>query len=221
MKLVTFGCSLTHNHGLTEELANLLNVDLLNLAQTAGANQLQINRFHEAILNKQIDKTDIVYWQVTSVIRGYDRLQMNRFEEIDKIQKEQFTGFLHHYICGSVNIFDKKNRIDLLSTSPVNPKNLDENQELQTLLSTIILASYFTPKIIVVFGWKNVMTRSQMDIFKKQLLEHRINYIDYPYLEYATANGLEMLDNNHPAAVSGGIYSKKIIYPKLVSLGWV
>jgi len=221
MKLVTFGCSLTHNYGLTEELSNLLNVDLLNFAYTAGSNQLQINRFHEAILNKQIDKTDIVYWQVTSVIRGYDRLQMNRFEEIDKIQKEQFTGFLHHYICDSVNIFDKKNRIDLLSTSPVNPIELDENQELQTLLSTIILASYFTPKIIVVFGWKNVMTRSQMDIFKKQLLEHRINYIDYPYLEYATTNSLEMLDDNHPAAVSGEIFSKKIIYPKLVSLGWV
>jgi hypothetical protein len=90
MKLVTFGCSLTHNYGLTEELANLLNVDLLNLAYTAGSNQLQINRFHEAILNKQIDKTDIVYWQVTSVIRGYNRLQMNRFEEIDKTQFGNF-----------------------------------------------------------------------------------------------------------------------------------
>ena len=230
MKLVTLGCSLTHNYGLREELANLMNVDLLNLAHSAGSNLLQINRFHEAILNKQIDKTDVIYWQVTGCYRPYKRLQMNKFEEIDKIQKEQFTGHLHHYVCNSVNIFDKKNRIDLLSNSPVikieydvngEPIDFDVNQELQKLLSTIILASHFTPRIIVVFGWENVMPNSTMRIFKKQLHEHQINYIDDPYLEYAIKNDLEMLDDNHPAAVSGEIFSKKIIYPKLVSLGWV
>jgi hypothetical protein len=221
MKLVTLGCSLTHNYGLADELANLMNMELLNLAHVAGSNQLQINRFHEVILNKKIDKTDVIYWQVTGMARSYSRLQMDRFKEIDKIQKEQFTGFFHHYVCDSVNIFDKKNRIDLLSNSPINPIVLDVNQELQTLLSTIILASHFTHRIIVVFGWENVMSKYQMSIFKKQLLEHQINYIDESYLEYAIINGLEMMDDNHPAYVSGRIFSKKIIYPKLLSLGWV
>ena len=221
MKLITLGCSLTALNGVKEELATLINADLLNLSHSAGSNQLQVNRLHDLILNGQLDSTDIVYWQITSVFRKYERLQMNRFDEIDKIQKKQFVDPYHHYVCDSKNIFDNELRIDLLCNSPVKIKEIDVNQDLQMLLATIIMLSHITPKIIIVFGWKNVMFDNQLDIFKNYLTNNHINFIDQLYLEYAIDNKLKMLNDMHPADSAGKQYAKEIVYPKLRSLGWI
>lgn len=220
MKLITLGCSLTHHPGVKDELANLTNTDLLNLAHSAGSNQLQVARLHETMLDKKISSTDIVYWQITGVDRKYARLQMDQFREVDKIQQEQFTEPFHHYVCTSKNIFDSKNRIDLLSNTPFEINDIDVNQELQQLLVTIIMLSYVTPKIIIVFGWKNIMSPQQLHIFKNYLNRFNISYIDQEYLEYAVTNKLEMCDDMHPAQSAGQQYAKEIVYPKLKSLNW-
>jgi len=211
----------THHHGLGQELAKLLKADLLNLAHSAGSNQLQINRLHEHVLNNQIDRNDLIYWQITQISRKNDRLQMDRFNEVEQIQKEHFSEKYHHYICQSNNIFDKKKRIDILSNSPLlETKDIDVDQDLETLLSTIILTSYFVPKIIVAFGWQKVMESWRAAIFKTKLKEHNINFLEETYLEYVIKNNLEMEDDMHPARSAGEIFSKKIIHPKLISLGW-
>ena len=218
MKLITLGCSLTDRPGPKEELATLLDVELLNLAVRAGSNQLQVNRFHEAVLSNQINKDDIVYWQITQTGRRYDRLQPEKFGNIEKIKAE---SNLRHYICESKNIFDNQYRIDLLCNTPVKVSNNDYNQSLQTLLATIIMASYISPKIIVVLGWNNVIQADSMVVFKDYLTSRGINFIDQPFLEYAVYNGLEMSDSMHPATSAGQQFAREVVYPKLTALGWV
>jgi len=223
MKLITIGCSLTKLFGFSQTLADLLGTELIDLSHPASSNQLQVNRLHELLLSEErIDSTDIVYWQITGARRKNARLQMNRFEEIDKVQQEQFTYPWHHYIINeNVNIFDGKNRIDLLCCTPVKTAELDADQDLQMLLANIILMSHVTPKIIIAFGWEKIMLPSQMAIFKKKLTEHNINFIEETYLEYAINNNLEMFDDGHPGAGAAGPYLKEVVQPKLVSLGWI
>ena len=222
MKLITIGCSLTNLFGFSQTLADLLNVELIDLSYPASSNQLQVNRLHELILSQQVDKEDIVYWQITGINRKNGRLQMDRFAEIDKIQKDQFTKPNHHYVINeNINIFDKKNRIDLLCNSPAASTDVDSNQDLQMLLATIILMSHVTPKLIVTFGWKNIMLPTHMVAFKKQLTDHEINFIEETYLDYTVNNNLEMFDDGHPGSGAAGPYLKEVIQPKLVSLGWI
>ena len=221
MKLITLGCSLTAFEGVKEELARLINADLLNLAYPAGSNQLQINRLHEMVIDNQIDREDVVYWQITSIDRKYDRLPMSRFAEVSKIQQEQFADGYHHYVCGRENIFDKKSRIDLLNNTPIETKKIDIYQDLQMLLATIIMLSRMAPKTIIVIGWNNLMPVHHLTMFKNYLTDHHINFIDQSYLEYAVDRRLLMLDDMHPSKEAGQEYAKKVVHPKLISLGWV
>ena len=143
MKLFTFGCSMTDYEGIKERLSELLDVELINSAQSAGSNQLQVKRFHQLILENQISSNDIIYWQVTFSHRRFKRLMKHHLPVIEEIQRNSFTHEGVHFKT-SKNIFDGEIRIDLMSNSPWLEDNLDEidvdyNDELQSLLATIII----------------------------------------------------------------------------------
>lgn len=220
------GCSVTHLPEVKEKLASLLNIKLLNLSQSAGSNELQINKLHELLIDNGIDKDDIIYWQITSSIRLSDRVQKNKANEVIKIQQQKFNGpesRFYHCSFSKKNVFDDSHRIDLLCNSPMidEESTIDVNQRLQTLLATIILLSKFIPKLLIVFGWKNIMTSSQYRIFKKYLTQFNIQYVDEFYVEYAILNKLEMQDDLHPAESAGAKFAEDVIYPKLITLKWI
>jgi hypothetical protein len=220
MKLFTFGCSLTQFVGIKEKLSSLIGVDYIDSAQAAGSNQLQINKFNELVLKNKIDKNDVIYWQITFMYRRYKRLMINYLDIIDDIQntKHKYQG--KHYIMNSSNIFDHTPRIDLMSNSPWFDSNSDEsetdfNQDLQTLLSTIILAKKITKNIIIVFGWDDVMPLEFLTIFKKYLDKHNIKYVDKSYLTFVNENNLDYMDEIHPTKKSAEIFVETMVYPLL------
>ena len=222
MKLITLGCSLTHHKGVKETLAKLLNLKLLDLAYGAGSNHLQISKLHDLLISNQIDKNDIIYWQVTAINRPYKRMPYVYLNKVTQIQNSKFAkSNCVHYVESIENIFDNNKRIDLLSNSPGLTKGFDVEQHLQELLATMILLKSFCFKLIIVFGWKNVMPDTYFVRFKNILQEYKIDYIEQPYLEYAVNNKLEMLDDMHPAESAGKQYANEIIYPALKELGWI
>lgn len=220
MKLITLGCSLTHFVGLKEELAKLLNADLLNLSQASGSNHLQIMRFNELVVNDQIGKDDIIYWQITTPDRRHARLHMAMLPDAEQHQKIRFPTSIPHYICKSKNIFDKQMRIDLLSNSTMftHSMNTDIAQDLQSLMACIIIAKQFTSKVIVTFGWENLMPLPYIKTFKDYLAKFDIKFIDQAYLEYAIHNNLEIDDTLHPVQSAGEQFAREVVYPEICKL---
>lgn len=222
MKLFTFGCSMTDYEGIKEKLSELLGVDLINSAQSAGSNQLQVKRFQQLMLENKITSEDIIYWQVTFSHRRYQRLLKHHLPVIEEIQRNSFKHDGVHFMISN-NIFDKDIRIDLMSNSPWLENNLDEievdyNDELQSLLSNIILAKKVTNKIIVVFGWDEVIPSEYMGVFKDYLTLHKIDFIDESYLSFIIRNNLKFSDYvypNHPTKDSSIFFAEHVVYPKL------
>lgn len=221
MSLITLGCSLTAEMGVKEELAELLNQDMINLAQSAGSNQLQIFRLHECLNKKLIKSDDIIYWQLTSISRRYLRISFENILEVNQVQEKNFKFPLRHYVESQENIFDNKKRIDLFCNSPMISRKFDEEQILQELVATLILIKSYCPKTIVVFGWNRIMPLDYMLKFKNILTDNSIDYIKQTYLEYAYHNNLEMDDHNHPAPSAGIKFANEVVYPKLIELQWV
>ena len=222
MKLFTFGCSMTDYEGIKERLSELLDVELINSAQSAGSNQLQVKRFHQLILENQISSDDIIYWQVTFSHRRFKRLMKHHLPVIEEIQLNSFTHEGVHFKT-SKNIFDGEIRIDLMSNSPWLEDNLDEidvdyNDELQSLLATIILAKKVTNKMIVVFGWDEVVPSEYIGDFKEFLTTHKIDFIDESYLSFVIRNNLKFSDYvypNHPTKDSAVFFAENVVYPRL------
>ena len=222
-KLVTLGCSITSRCGVKERLSKLLNLKNLDLSHSAGSNQLQVKRLFELFLNNQIEKDDTVCWQITSVYRNYLRLELDSQQQVEDIQKSSFKDSYHHHYTYSKNknIFDQKNRIEILCNSPLVINEFDANDELQNLLGTIILLKQYCKKLMVVFGWKEVMSTDQEKIFKKLLNEYDIDYVDNYFLEFSKDKNMPMMDDRHPGLEAGALYAEEVIYKKIKNLGWI
>lgn len=227
-KLITLGCSLTHQDGWKERTALLTNRTLVNFAQSAGSNGLQINRLHEYIINNNIDENDIVIWQITASGRMPLRLNPDQqlLEEIIEIDETQFTpGRNCHYVKSVPNLFDNQPRIDILCNSPIinRPQiiEFDCRQELQTLVSTLILLSKSHKKLLIFFGWSKMLPVTHNSIFVNTLIKHKINYIDNPYVDWAKSNNKTFRDDTHPSQLAGEQFTDEVILPKLSELGWI
>lgn len=221
-KLITLGCSITAQTGVKETLSSLLGLENLNLSYSAGSNQLQISRLMELIVNNKINKDDLVYWQITYVGRGYQRLKLDHEATVKKIQETEFKLPYHHYTISEFqNLFDKEKRIDILCNSPLVQTEFDEEEEIQKLLGTIILLKQLCNKLIIVFGWKRVLSRDQEKIFKKVLNDNNVNYVEEYHVDYVKEKNMEMMDDNHPSAESNSYFAKEVIFEKIKMLNWI
>lgn len=223
--LLTLGCSLTYDIGMKEKLADMLGYDLHNLAQTAGSNGLQIAKFHEYILRNSIAEDDVILWQITSPTRNHVRLYPNSSNtiEVKKIQERDFTPKdRYHFIQNSYNIFDNLSRLDMLCNSPYSLVDFDTNEQLQNILTNIILCGKAYKKTLIMFGWSNMFSKYEKDIFCDSLDKHNINYIEEFYVDWVRSKNLKMWDDDyHPAPESGALYAEQVIYDKIKKLSWI
>lgn len=226
--LLTFGCSLTYDPGVKERLSELLGYNLISYAQMAGSNGLQINRFHERIFTSTIDTTDIVYWQITSPYRNAVRLYPypNIVSEIEKVQEEEFAPTnRYHFVKDSYNVFDKLPRYDMLCNSPwsnVGHENFDLNDQLQNIVSNIVLCSKIYPKTLVVYGWKSMFNDAQLETINYFFDKHNVHVLDTFYLDWVVDKRLNMWDNDcHPDKEAGAKFAEEVVYPKMKELNFI
>lgn len=229
MKLLTFGCSLTQHKGLKEKLSELLDAKLINFAVGAGSNGLQIYRFHEYIINNKLDKDDIILWQITVDRRNAIRLEYSPSlnKKFKKIEDDwALEGkYIRHYLTTSTNVFDGLPRYDILSSSPIHDEEqythtFDYRQQSETLLANLILISKFHPRLLVFFGWDNILANYDKT-FIKIMEENGINFIaDKTYLTWVKDNNGTLQDDLHPTEESGKRYATEVLYPKIKDLGW-
>lgn len=227
-KLITLGCSFTYLDGLRERLAELLNYENVNFSTSAGTNLLQVHKFQEYILNNKLDVDDIIVWQVTYSSRNGLRVGPNTplSDEALKIERKMFYPLSTHFDKDNKNVFDNLERYDLLQRSPIVKEkdillNFDENDQLQTLLSTIIMASKFHKKLLVMFGNNDVLTKENRQTFEDYLNKHNVNYIDESFVSWVFRTRLDFRDPVHPSSNAGMLFAEKVLYQRMVELKWI
>lgn len=226
-KLITLGCSLTHQEGLKERLSSLTDLELLNVSESAGSNGLQIYRLEKLIIDQIIDPDDIIIWQITSDTRVPCRIMLSdalEKQEIIDIQSELDKSDEYHYVMSETNLFDDHQRVDLLCNSPlVGKRTLDHdvNQWNQSLLATMIMLRKMDVRLLVFLGWQDVFEDSVRETFLAMLESNDILHVKIPYVEYVRNNGNGFRDDGqHPSEESAAEFAEKIIFPKLQEAGW-
>jgi hypothetical protein len=212
-RLITLGCSLTHQAGWAQYLSECMKLPLFNLAQSAGSNQLQQRRIQEFIFSKNIIDADIVLWQLTSTVRYYKREQVNsenqKIIESDDNQKSCPT-----MLFSNKNIFDNTIRVDHLCNSADQMYDeIDEEQQLEDLIFYLISLKKFTPNLFVFLGWNDAIPLAYHQIFKTVLKKHQINFIDVPLVDWCIENNLDLDRLLHPTVGSSSKYASDILIP--------
>lgn len=210
-KLITLGCSITHQAGWADYLRQCMDVELINLAQSAGSNDLQQRRFQEYVFKNNIDTNTIIIWQITTPSRFYNRVFLT---EIIEKEIKNATNF-PKAVYSNKNLFDNFPRVDMLCTAKPPEYNKDEYQALEDLLFYLIVARKMTPNLLIIFGWEQAMDPAVFEKFKLVLTEHNIEYINDPIIEWCLKNNLPFNPSLHPTIGSSSIFAKDIIIPKL------
>lgn len=222
-KLITLGCSLTHQIGWADYIARNLKIPLVNLAVSSGSNRLQQKRIQSYIFENNIGPDDIIIWQLT----GSGRYHFRDLLTPNSLRDAKIKNSAMQYMpidTSSVNCFDNEPRLDFLSHA-VKPNNYvlsrsAELDRLEDLLFYIISLSKFTPNVLVIVGWSTVFPAGCLQIFKEKLSKFSISYIDETIVDYCKEQNLTFNgeDKTHPTAESHHIYAEKIILPRLVKL---
>ena len=222
MRLITLGCSLTHQIGWADYVSTCSKLPLINLAQSAGSNQIQQHRFKEFILTDSILHEDFVIWQITSTGRKHDRLKLTPTWRL-KLAKELYVPDIirngpkfHHTITQKhVNLFDGKARVDLLCTTDYVDGPTDEEQLLEDLLFSLVMAKKHTPNLLVIFGWNEVIQHQHIDLFKTLLNKFGIAYLDDTIVDWCSKHNLPFAGSMHPTHKSYQAYGANVVLPKI------
>lgn len=222
-KIIVLGCSFTAQ-GHLKSWPNRLEdhffliydkVELINLAIPASSNQLQMLRLQEYLINNNIGSDDIVIWQITATVRRHARVK-----NIEEIKDKSPIGSTY---SGSMNYFDKQNRIDYLCHHPTSLRmRLDEPEILQQLLFNFKVIKKFTNKLLIIRGWDEVIPEKYLKNFNEFLDKNNISYIDESIMKHNIENNYPLAeDKMHPSAEAYSSFADKKIIPLIKSLGWL
>jgi len=223
MRLITLGDSFTHGKdGWAEYLSKKLNKELVNLAEKAASNELQVKLMQEFLLDNNITN-DIVVWQIGMSWRPWVRLGIENLEKVKRVDRLMNAKGLYHYISKFQNKFDNEYRIDLLDLSPMNKskEELDEPQILQDMLFMFYMIKRMNSKVLVFRGQTDFISLEHWKILKKLLDKKDIPFLEETLVDWCRENNLEFSkDDWHPTSESYRIFCDKVFVPKLIELQW-
>ena len=218
--IITLGCSLTHQHGWAEYIAQSLKLPLINLSQAAGSNQIQMKKIQEYIFANNITNKDLIIWQITGTERRHKREKMTNelALEIDKQSERQKrdTKFYPTIMADPfTNIFDQTQRVDFLCQNDDATAMLDEEQFLEDLLFYILAIKKFTPNLIIFFGWNKSLPYKHFSKFKNILKDNNVSVIEEAITDWCLKNKLNFKPCLHPSIGASYQYAKENILPAI------
>jgi len=210
--------------GWKELLARKHGLQLVNSAMFAGSNDLQIRRIHSYIINNQIDKDDIIIWQLTSTQRSsFPVVDPTWIATLDDVEREDEDAV--YYIDSPKNYFDGSVHKDVLSNHPLITKYssyYNAYSVLEDLLSTIILLNN-TYNILVIIGWEGALSEdpNNYNNVLRLLDGNNVPHLKESYLSWAIRTHQTLSDDFHPTMEASEIYGDIVLTPKLQELGWI
>lgn len=228
-KLITLGDSATHgNYTWAKHLSSCLHYDLINIAESASSNELQIKLMQDFLLDKNITENDIIVWEIGISWRPQVRIKIDDdFKKIQRMDRLLNRKGLYHYISKSKNKFDNEYRIDLLDISPMRKDFIDKNKTdemniLQELLFMFIMLKKMNVKLLVFRGRKDFVTDEYWENIKQFFIKKDIQFVEEALGDWCEERQLPFLeDNMHPNEDSQKKFSVEVIFSTLKKLNWV
>ena len=226
MKLIVLGNCLSSLRGWTDMIAKELNYELVNLATAGSGNELQINLMKDYLIDNKINNTDVIVWQIASLETLTLRITTDKFQDVQMVDT-MLPKRMIHYVKKSKNKFDNEYRIDLLFHSPMrllarNTNLEDPNQQFQDLLFMFTILKGLGARLLVTKGKNDDVKYKDWERFKTLLNERDIPYMEETVIDWCTAEGLCFFKMNPiPTRRSRMEFGRRVIIPKLQSLGWL
>jgi hypothetical protein len=216
-KYVALGCSLTAQDGFINYINQTYNLEIENLAVSAGSNGLQMHRLNNLLVDGSIGEETTLLWQITSPQRPFDI-----HAEVDEEFKNgtPFIGFFD-WIPEKINLYNSQSTVLLCNTKYYRNTNTNINFNMQTLCCDLYKWSKIVKKIIVYFGWNSLVDESKIQSFLNPLKNlHNVEILnsDLSIVDWCKTQKLHFDDSIHPTKESYIQWGKQVLVPTIFKI---
>lgn len=218
-RFVSLGCSITAQDGYINYFNQKYNLDIVNLAVSAGSNQLQSFRLNNLLVDRQVGPSTTLFWQLTSPqrhfeIRDFDNSHgLRRGESFSKNQS-------YNWIETPIKPYGGKHAAFLCNAEHLYLNYLSYEYVLQTTVCDIYKWSYLVKDIVVYLGWSFFAGAEYVDR-ALEVLKDRPNITIIPkehsVLDLCMTRGWPLADDLHPSREGYVLWAQEILEPMLVS----
>lgn len=214
-KYISLGCSLTEQPGYVNHFNQTYNLDILNLAVSAGSNQLQSVRLKNCIFNNEIDQDTTLVWQITA---PRSHAVGDKKETVPMCTGEPFVG-MYDWIPQAFDLFDKT-EVALLSNNDYFRPGIKPNpaEIYQNLTADIYQWSFIVKEIIVYLGWSifvDEIVQNKMYNFLKTRPNIKVIPRNQSIIDWCKHHNLKFFDQFHPSTSSYVAWGDQILLPYL------
>jgi len=211
-KYVALGCSLTAQDGFVNYINQNYNLEIENLAVSAGSNALQMHKLNNLLIRNQIGKDTTLLWQITSPARD--------FEILPKIEKKFQNGIPYEgtfdWIPEKINLYDSNQIVLLCNNEYFKHQPIKALFNMQSLACDLYKWSKIVKRIILYVGWNSMMSptllRQFMDFLKNtsniEILDSKSSIVDW-----CQEKKLDFEDTGHPTKDSYIQWGNEVLIP--------
>lgn len=217
-KNIALGCSLTAQDGYVNDLKSNYGFDILNLAVSAGSNQLQELRLQNCLIEGLVSFDTTLIWQLTNPTRYFEIVS-----PVDKsipLNGVPFSGSFD-WIPDELSLFNTKTKVLLTNNKHFSNYRIpDMHGNLQNTIVNIYKWSFLVNRIVVFYGWNFGITDVNEEQIKR-FLQTRPNIQVLPLedsiLDWCKNKNLALADSNHPMEDSYREWGRQILLPYLIN----
>jgi hypothetical protein len=211
-KYVALGCSLTAQDGFVNYINQTYNLEIENLAVSAGSNLLQMHRLNNFLIDNQVGKNTTLLWQITSPHRGFEILPMVQEQFKNGIPYSEFFD----WIPEKVNFYKLEHVALLCNNDYVQNLNSNPYYNMQTLMCDIYKWSNIVERIIVYFGWNSMLPLNQLQKsfdFIHKLKNVEVLNLESSIVDWCLNKKLQFDSSSHPTKDSYIQWGKEVLVP--------
>ena len=219
-QIISLGCSLTAQAGYVKYLNLAHNLNIQNLAVSAGSNELQSFRLNNLLVNNQVSRDAILLWQITGPWRSLRTFSAKDSKPyINKLGDPTEKECLYDCFYENTGLYNQQSLV-LLCNHPYFDNYLHNiSYNLHSTTCDIFKWSFLVKHIIVYLGW-SWPDDGQVDK-SLEFLKTAENITVIPkennILDVCKNNNWVITDDSHPTEESYIKWCKQVLEPVLLS----
>lgn len=219
-QIIALGCSLTAQPGYVNYFNNTHNLNITNLAASAGSNELQSFKLNNLLVNNQVSRDSILLWQLTTPWRT-----LRTFTNSDSEPFNSNCGFpgeniFHDCIYENTGLFSEPSLMLLCNHAYFANYWHNPTYNLHMTICDIVKWSFLVEEVIVYLGWSFSDTQEHIDTSLKFLSTFKnITVIpkEHSILDVCNDNKWPIKEDQHPTEDSYINWAKQVLEPVLFS----
>ncbi len=219
-QIISLGCSLTAQSGYINYLNRTHDLNIKNLAVSAGSNELQSFRLNNLLVENQVERDAVLLWQITTPYRSLQTFSAEDSEPHNSNCGDPAAGVIFDCFYEKTGLYNDQSLLLLCNHKYFDNYLPNVSYNFHMTACDIFKWSFLVKHIIVYLGWSwldcDDNVNKSLD-FLKTVENITVIPKENSILDVCKNNNWSLKDDFHPTEESYINWGKQVLEPVLLS----